>query len=70
MFKDTLQRKIFMPQRRKLYKKELHDLYTSPNIIRMIKSRTVRWVAHVTCMGEKRNAYSVSVGKPERKRPF
>jgi hypothetical protein len=53
----------------KLYNEELHDFYSSPNIIRMIKSRKVRWAGHVARMGEKKNAYRISVAKPERKRP-
>jgi hypothetical protein len=68
-------RRIFGPKRdevtgewRKLYNKELHDLYSSPSIIRIIKSRRMRWVGHVARMGEKRNAYGLLVGKPEGKR--
>jgi hypothetical protein len=45
-------------------------LYSSPDIIRQIKSRRMRWVVHVTCMGEGRNMYRVLVGKPEGKRPL
>jgi hypothetical protein len=55
---------------RKLHNEELQKLYASPNIIRMTKSRTMRWAGHVTRMGEMRNAYSILVGKPEWKRPF
>jgi hypothetical protein len=51
----------------KLHNKELHDLYSSPNIIKMIKSRRMRWVGHVARMGEKRNVYRLLVGKPEGK---
>jgi hypothetical protein len=54
---------------RKLHNQELHNLYSSPSIIRMIKSRRMRWAGHVTGMGEKRNAYRLLVGKPEGKRP-
>jgi hypothetical protein len=68
-------RRIFRPkrdeiirERRKLHNKELHNLYSSPNIIRMIKSRRVSWPGHVARMGEKRNAYRVLVRKPEGKR--
>jgi hypothetical protein len=50
---------------RKLHNEELHNLYSSPNIIRMIKSRGIRWAGHVARMGETRNAYRVLVGKPE-----
>jgi hypothetical protein len=53
-----------------LYNEELHNLYSSPNIIRMIKSRRMRWAEHVAHMGEKRNAYRILVGKPEGWRPL
>jgi hypothetical protein len=56
--------------RRKLHTEELHNLYSSPNIIRMMKSRRMRWAGHVARMGEERNAYWILVGKPERKRPL
>jgi hypothetical protein len=52
-----------------LYNEELHDLYSSPSIIRLIKSRRMRWAGHVARMGEKRKAYILLVGKPEGKRP-
>jgi hypothetical protein len=55
---------------RKLHNEELHNLYSSPNIIRMIKLRRVRWAGHVARMGETRNAYRILVGKPEGKRPL
>jgi hypothetical protein len=55
---------------RKLKNGELHDLYTSSNIIRIIKSRRMRWAGHVARMGEKRNVYRLLVGKPEGKRPL
>jgi hypothetical protein len=55
---------------RKLHNEELHNLYSSPNIIRMIKSRRMRWAEHVSRMGEKRNAYRILVGNPEGKRPL
>jgi hypothetical protein len=48
---------------------EIHNLYASPNIIRGIKSRSMRWVRHIACMGEMRNADDIFVGKPEGKRP-
>jgi hypothetical protein len=53
-----------------LHNEELHILYSSPNIIRQIKSRRMRWAGHVACMGEGRNVYRVFVGKPEGKRPL
>jgi hypothetical protein len=54
---------------RKLHNKELRDLYSSPSIIIMIKSKRMRWVGHVSQMGEKRNAYRLLVGEPEGRRP-
>jgi hypothetical protein len=67
-------RRIFGPKRdkvtekwRKLHNEELRDLYSSPSIIRIIKSRWMRWAGHVALMGEKRNAYRLLVGKPEGK---
>jgi hypothetical protein len=70
-------RRIFGPKRnevtgewRKLHNKELHDLYSSPSKIRIIKSRRMRWACHVARMEEKRNAYRLLVGKPEEKRPL
>jgi hypothetical protein len=69
--------RIFGPRReevtgdwRKLHNEELHELYSSPNIIRMIKSVRMRWAGHVARMGETRNAYRILVGKPEGKRPL
>jgi hypothetical protein len=55
---------------RKLDNKELHDLYSSPSIIRIMKSRRMRWAGHVTRIGEKRNAYRLLLGKPEGRRPL
>jgi hypothetical protein len=55
---------------RKLHNEELHGLYSSPNIIRMIKSRRMRWVRHAALIEEMRNAYGILVGKPEGKRPL
>ena len=49
---------------------KLYDLYCSPNIMWEIKSRRMRWEGHVACMGDKRGAYRVLMGKPERKRPL
>jgi hypothetical protein len=53
---------------RKLHKEELNELYSSPNIIRVIKSRRIRWVGHVTYMRERRGLYRVLMGKPEGNR--
>jgi hypothetical protein len=67
-------RKIFGPKReedgswRKLRNDELHDLYSSPNIVRVIISRRMRWAGHVARMG--RGAYRVLVGRPEGKKPL
>jgi hypothetical protein len=76
VFENRVLRGIFGPKRdkvmagwRKLHNKELHNLYSLPSIIRMIKSR-MRWTGHVGRMGEKRNAYRILVGKPEGKRPL
>jgi hypothetical protein len=70
-------RRIFEPKRneviggwRKLNNEELHNLYSSSNVIRMIKSKRVRWLGHITPVGDKENAYSVLVGKPECRRPL
>jgi hypothetical protein len=68
-------RRIFGPKRdevtggwRKLHNEELHNLYSSPNIIRVIKSRRMRWAGNLARMREKRNPYKILVGKPEGKR--
>jgi hypothetical protein len=69
-------KKIFGPKReedgswRKLHNDELHSLYSSPNIVRVIKSRRTRWAGHVARMGEGRCVYRVLVGRPESKRPL
>jgi hypothetical protein len=70
-------RTIFGPKRdevmeewRKLHNEELHDLYSSPSMIRIIKSRRMRWAGNVARMGEKRNMYRLLVGKPDGKRPL
>jgi hypothetical protein len=55
---------------RKPHNKELHDLYSSPSIIRMIRSKMMRWAGHVARTGDKRNACRLLVGKPEGKRPL
>jgi hypothetical protein len=73
VFENRVLRRIFRPKRdevtgewRKLHNEVLHDLYSSPSIIRIIKAR-IRWAGHVARMGEKRNAYRLLVGKPEGK---
>jgi hypothetical protein len=74
---NRLLRRIFGPKRdevtggwRKLHNVELHTLYSSPSIIRMIKSRRMRWAEHVTQMRTKRNAYRILLGKPKGKKPL
>jgi hypothetical protein len=59
-----------MGEWRKLHNEELHNLYSSPDIIRQVKSRRMRWAGHVARMGEERKLYKVLVGKPEGKRPL
>jgi hypothetical protein len=54
----------------KLHNEELHILYSSPDIIRQIKSRRMRWVGHGACRGEERKVYKALAGKPEGKRPL
>jgi hypothetical protein len=79
VFENRVLRRIFGPKRdevtdewRKLHNKELHYLYSSQSIIRIIKSRRMRWTGHVARMEEEeeKNAYRLLVGKPERKRPL
>ena len=55
---------------KKLHIEELNDLYCSPNIVRVIKSKRMRWAGHVARMGERRGLYRILVGKPEGKRPL
>jgi hypothetical protein len=55
---------------RKLHNEELNDLYSLPNIVRVVKSRRMRWAGHVAPMGEGRDVHTVLVGKPEGKRPL
>jgi hypothetical protein len=57
-----------MGEWRKLHSEELHNLYSSPDIIRQVKSRRMRWAGHVACIGEEREVCKVLVGKPEGKR--
>jgi hypothetical protein len=52
------------------HNEELRNLYASPNIIKVTKSRKMRWAWHVACMGRMRNAYNILIGKPEFKRPL
>jgi hypothetical protein len=77
VFENRVLRGIFGPKRdevmgewRNLHNAELHALYSSPSIIRMIESRRRRWVGHIVRMGEKRNVYRLLMGKPEGKRPL
>jgi hypothetical protein len=76
VFENRMLRKIFGPKReedgswRKLHNDEIHSLYSSLNIVRVIKSRRMRWAGHVARMGEGRGVYRVLVGRPERKRPL
>ena len=55
---------------RRLHNEQLNDLYSSPNIVRVIKSRRMRWAGHVARMGEEREVYMFLVGKPEGRRPL
>jgi hypothetical protein len=55
---------------RKLHNEELHGLYSSPSIVRVIKARRMRWAGHVARMGEVRGAYNILVGRPEGRRPL
>ena len=77
VFENGVLRRIFGPKRddvtgewRKLHNEELKGLYSSPNIVRVIKSRRMRWAGHVARMGEGRGVYRVLAGKPEGKRPL
>ena len=77
VFENKVLRKVFGAKRdeitgewRKLHNTELHALYSSPHIIRNLKSRRLRWAGHVARIEQYRNAYRVLVGKPESKRPL
>jgi hypothetical protein len=77
VFENKVLRRTFGSKRdevtgewRRLQNKELYALYSSPDLIRVIKSRRLRWAGHVACMGERRGAYRASVGKPEGRRPL
>jgi hypothetical protein len=75
VFENRILREIFGSRRdeitgewTKLYNEKLHNFYTSTNIIRQIKSRRMRWVGHMACMGAYRKVYKVFLGNPEGKR--
>jgi len=77
MFENMVLRRIFGPRRdeatgewRRLHNEELNDFYSSPNIVRVIKSRRMRWTGHVARMGEERGVYRVLVEKPEGRKPL
>ena len=77
VFENRVLRRLFGPKRdevtgvwRKLHNEELRDLYSLPNIVRVVKSRRMRWARHVARMGEGRGVHRVLVGKPEGKRPL
>ena len=77
VFENMVLRRILGPRRdeitgewRRLRNEELNDLCSSPNIVRVIKSRRMRWAGHVARMGEEKGVYRVLVGKPEGKRPL
>jgi hypothetical protein len=77
VFENRVLRRIFGSKRaevtgewRRLLNEKLNDLYSSPNIIRVIKSRRMRWAEHVACMGDRKGACMVLVGEPEGKRPL
>jgi len=77
VFENMVLKRIFGPRKeevtgeeRRQHNEELNDLYSSPNIVRVIKSRRMRLARHVARMGEKRGIYRVLVGKPEGRRPL
>jgi hypothetical protein len=77
VFENRALRRIFGPNReevtgewRKLHHEEIHDLYSSPSIIRIIKARRMRWAGHIARMGEETFAYRLLVGKPEGRSPL
>jgi hypothetical protein len=77
VFENRVLRRIFGPKRnevtggwRKLHNEELHGLYSSLGIVRMIKARRMRWAGHMACMGEVRGTYNILVGRPEGRRPL
>jgi len=77
VFENTVLRRIFGPRRdevtgewMRLLNEELNDLYSSPNVVRVIKSRRMRWAGHVARIGEERGLYRILVEKPEGRRPL
>jgi hypothetical protein len=77
VFENRVLRRIFGPKRdevtgswRKVNNEELHGLYSSPSIVRVIKARRIKWAGHVARMGEMRGAYNILVGRPEGRRPL
>jgi hypothetical protein len=77
VFENRVLRRVFGPKKdevtvywRKLHNEELNDLNTSPNNVRVVKSRRMRWVRHVARMGQRSGVFRFLVGKPEGKRPF
>ena len=77
MFENRVLRRVFGPQRdevtgewRNLHNEVLSDLYSLPNIVRVVKSRRMRWAGHVARMGDGRGVHRVLIGKPEGKRPL
>jgi hypothetical protein len=77
VFENRVLRGIFGPKRdevtggwRKLHNDELHGLYSSPSIVRVIKARRMRWAGYVALMGEVRGAHNILVGRPEGRRPL
>jgi len=77
MFENRVLRTLFGPYKdeargewRKLHNEELHDFYSSPSVVRVIKSRRMRWTEHVARKGERRGVYRFLVGKPWRGRPL
>ena len=77
MFENRVLRRVCRSKRdevtrgwKKLHNEELNDLYCSPNIVRVIKSRRIRWVEHVARLEERKGIYTVLVGKPDGERPL
>jgi hypothetical protein len=77
VFENRVLRRVFGPERdevtgkwRRLHNEELNDLYSLPNIVRVVKSKRMRWAGHVERMEEDRGVHRVLVGKPEGKRPL